>query len=126
MRTKNRSNLQSPRAIRSPCDPGDLDAWFRREAKAIEDLAVRAVVLAVQKNLDAFVRWPQRALLLWEGRDRSTRYHSYPASILQAAQRNSIALDGRENGPAVYAGGVAAGPGGTDPAAATPPAYTAG
>jgi hypothetical protein len=31
MNSKNRSNLQSPRAVRHPCDPDDLDGWFRRD-----------------------------------------------------------------------------------------------
>jgi hypothetical protein len=103
MSDKNRSNLRSPRGIQQPCDSADLDGWFRREAAAVEEPAVRAVVLSVQGHLNAFVRWPRRAILLWEGRDRSTKYHSYPASIIQAARRIPIVLDGRVNGPAVAA-----------------------
>lgn len=73
MSSKNCSNLQFPRAIRHPCDAGDLAGWFRREAEAVEEPAVRGVVLGVHEHLDAFVKWSCRALLLWEGRDRSAR-----------------------------------------------------
>src|SRR5207249_5007208 len=73
MRTKNRSNLQSPRTIRYACDLDDLDGWFRQEAGAVGEPAIRAVVLGVHEHLDAFVRWPRNALLLWEGRDRSLK-----------------------------------------------------
>jgi hypothetical protein len=108
-RTKNRSNLQSPQNIRHACDLNNLNGWFRQEAEAVGEPAVRAVVLGVYEHLDAFVRWPRNALLLWEGRDRSTKYHSYPASILLAAQRLPITLDGRVNGPAIAAYRIAGG-----------------
>jgi hypothetical protein len=109
MKTKNRSNLRSPQSLGRPCDLDNLNGWFRQEAEAIRETAVRAVILSVQERLDAFVSWPDRALLLWEGRDRSTKYHSYPASILREAQRIGIPLDGRVNGPAVAAYLIAGG-----------------
>lgn len=109
VKTKNQSNLQSPTAIQKPCDLADLGGWFAREAEAVGEHAIREVLLGVQRSLDVFVRWPRRALLLWEGRDRSIKYHTYPDPVLLAAQKVSLVLDGRVNGPAVAAYRLAGG-----------------
>lgn len=112
MKTKNRSNKHSPHNILFPCDFRDLDNWFNQEAKTIvqtEKTEILSVVLCVHKHLDVFVSWPQEAILLWEGRDRSIKYHAYPNSISREARRLSITLDGRVNGPAVAAYLIAGG-----------------
>ncbi len=108
---KNRSNLGSPAAVRQPCQLKDLHGWVLVElAEADLPRPESLVVKQVLKNVDAFVRWPERALLLWEGRDRSHKYHSYPESIRCKANKQGVRLDGRVNGPAVasyrLAGGV--------------------
>lgn len=52
-------------------------------------------------NPPDFVRFPGKALLLWEGRSR-IKYHTYPA-IIREANRQKIILDSRSNGPAIVA-----------------------
>jgi hypothetical protein len=110
VKAKNRSNLQSPTVIQKPCDLADLGGWFGLEVEAVQEPAIRELLLGVQRSLDVFVRWPERALLLWEGRDRSTKYHrDYPAPVVLAAQKASLIRDGRVNGPAVAAYRLAGG-----------------
>jgi hypothetical protein len=72
------------------------------------------VILEVSANIDSFVKWPERAELLWDGCDRKRenaqqqKYHTYPLEL-----RNALPLhrfqDGRSNGPAVMAYIVAGG-----------------
>jgi hypothetical protein len=109
MDNKNRSNLGSPHQNRQPCRLGDLDAWFRQEAAAVTDGAICRVVVSVYEQLGSFISWPQRSLLLWEGCDRSNKYHRYPASLVPIAKRLGVRLDGRTNGPAIAAFCVAEG-----------------
>jgi hypothetical protein len=69
-----------------------------------------------RKSLEAFVRWPAKALLLWDGCDRIApegerqRIHSFPEAIKRAAKAAEAPLDTRSNGPAIaeflIAGGV--------------------
>lgn len=109
MRRKNRSNLTSPQRIGAACNLADLDQWFRREAVAVETPQIRDVVLRVHEHLDAFVRWPTQAQLLWEGCDRNTKYHTYPPVIASSAKVHRLRLDGRVNGPAIAAYRLAGG-----------------
>jgi hypothetical protein len=113
--TKNRSNLISPRTIETPCDLNDLAGWFAGEVERIEEDSYRLVLSLLVERLDDFVKWPQRALLLWKGTTREKKYHSYPMLLKLMAldqsvkQGNEIRLDGRTNGPAVAAFCIAGG-----------------
>lgn len=110
MKKKIRYNLDSPNSIKAPCDMPDLTCWFGKEAQAVEDKAVRQVVLDVVRHLDSFVRWPGKALLLWPGCDRSTKYHVYPEVVRNVAFVAQVkGLDSRVNGPAVAAFRIAQG-----------------
>jgi hypothetical protein len=109
MGKKNRSNQGSPNQIRHACDLTDLDGWFRLEAAAVKEDVYRSVVLQVYERLDAFVSWPERALLLWDGCDRSKKYHCYPPDIRDRAKQAKLTLDARTNGPAVAAFRLAGG-----------------
>ena len=68
----------------------------------------RGVVSLVWDNREHFIRWPEKALLLWSGCVR-TKYHSYPKSIKDKMKDAGVKIDSRSNGPAVmaynYAGG---------------------
>jgi hypothetical protein len=129
MKKKARYNLDSPNSIKAPCEMGDLGAWFRKEAQAVEDEAVRQVVLDVVERLDSFLHWPGKAILLWPQCERR-KYHSYPKIIKNAVKlivtkarfeelsevgkRGSAAprcsvLDTRANGPAVTSFVIAGG-----------------
>lgn len=96
------------------CDLDDLRGWLEVEIGSIPLLSHRKVLLEVSSNLDAYVRWPQRAELLWHGCDRrrqnaqQKKYHSYP-SQLKAALPTHRFQDRRSNGPAVIAFTVAGG-----------------
>ena len=109
MGKKNRSNLDSPHAVSTPCDIDDIDGWFEQELAAVTTAAHIDLVRHVVGHLSDFVRWPTSALLLWEGSTRRRKYHSYPAAIKAQAKAIGFALDGRANGPAsaalVLAGG---------------------
>ena len=108
-------NLDSPNQIRARHNLARLDQWFADELRAIGDQPIQQVVRCLVDNLDAFVRFPVRAVLLWHGCDRVApegkrqKYHSYPAFIKDAARKLAIPLDTRPNGPAIasflFAGG---------------------
>jgi hypothetical protein len=124
MAKKARFNLDSPNAIEAPCCLNDLLGWFTAEMQAVRDPVVRRVVLEAGGHLDHFVRWPEKALLLWTGCCRIKGY-SYPLVIkrvhkLLKANRvvNGSAdgavpqvpnLDTRANGPAIAAFHIANG-----------------
>lgn len=102
-------NLGSPTSIQNECLPEDLACWLNTELLAVPSATVRSIIQTVSTNLDDFVQFPQRAVLLWEGCDRIApegkrqRYHSYPDSIKKLAKPNGVQLDSRPNGPAIAA-----------------------
>jgi hypothetical protein len=112
-------NLSSRSGIAEPCDLRDLAGWFNRELRHIPSPAEQSVLTAVAAQLDAFVKWPTRALLLWPGCNRipeqgkRIKYHSYPDTIKAHASNAKVRLDTRPNGPAIAAFLIA---GGTRPA----------
>ena len=103
-------NLDSPTGIASHCDLDDLDdldGWVAGELDSIDNPAIRAAVAVVSDNLAEFVKFPERAILLWYGCDRvppdgkRQKYHRYPDEIRRLAKRRRITLDSRPNGPAI-------------------------
>ena len=100
-------NLDSPNQIRSGCSLAELKPWFENEAQAVEDVSVRQVICHLANDLNAFVRFPERAVLLWHGCNRvrpggeKQKIHKYPTFIKDAARRLAINLDTRPNGPAI-------------------------
>jgi hypothetical protein len=99
-------NLESPNGVIEPFDFVKPNRWIAREMLQIECASVREVVMRVAGNLDDFVQWPTRAVLLWEGCDRippankRQKYHRYPEVIVKLARKQPIPLDTRPNGPA--------------------------
>ena len=71
-------------------------------------IPVKKIITEVWEHKTEFIRWPSRALLLWEGCVR-TRYHNYPEEIRKKLRSKRIPIDSRSNGPAImaylYAGG---------------------
>jgi hypothetical protein len=108
-------NLDSPNQILATHNLEKIDQWFEGEAKAVEDELIRQVICHMASHLDAFVRFPKRAVLLWQGCDRiapegkKQKYHKYPMFIKDAAKKLGVRLDTRPNGPAItsflFAGG---------------------
>jgi hypothetical protein len=102
-------NLTSPTGLFAACDSQNLESWLEGEVQRIESSPICGVVRTVCSNLDAFVSFPQKALLLWNGSNRvpeegkKQKYHSYPDSLKQLAREKSILLDTRPNGPAQFA-----------------------
>lgn len=110
-----RYNLDAPNRLETPCNLQNLDQWIADVVKIIPDKALRAVIHHVCGNLDSFVKWPQKATLLWLGCDRvresygKQKYFAYPDKIQRSARVRGVRLDRRANGPAVasfvFAGG---------------------
>ena len=104
-----RFNLESPNQLSQRCVLDDLTAWALAEASSVTEPAPRECITTVCKSLDAFVRWPAKAVLLWNGCDRIApqgerqRIHSFPNTIKQAAKAVKAPLDTRSNGPAIVA-----------------------
>ena len=104
-----RFNLESPNRLSQECALDDLASWALNEAKSVTDPAPRECIVTVCKSLDAFVSWPAKALLLWDGCDRIApkgqrqRIHSFPDTIRRAAKAVKAPLDTRSNGPAIVA-----------------------
>ena len=109
VKKRNRSNLQSPARIAHACPPSEQEAWFRSEVSLIPGRAERNIVEQVYENLEEFIEWPSRPILLWEGCHREKKYHQYPATIKIMALNVNVVLDGRVNGPAVAAYRIAGG-----------------
>ena len=109
-------NLESPNTLLEPIDPANLALWYINETIQVEPESVRHVLQHVGNNINDFVQWPQRAVLLWDECDRckpegkKQKYHVYPESIRKLAKTQKITLDSRPNGPAraafMFAGGV--------------------
>jgi hypothetical protein len=102
-------NLDSPTGIRSPVDLSNLQGWLTAELGSIVRTPVGRVVELVSENLDDFIQFPSRALLLWDGCDRvppegkRQKYHKYPDEIREVAKAQGVTLDSRPNGPAIAA-----------------------
>lgn len=102
-----RFNLESPNRLSQKCVLDDLTAWALAESGSVADSAPRECIATVCKSLDTFVRWPTRAVLLWNGCDRIApegerqRIHSFPDAIKLAAKAVKAPLDTRSNGPAI-------------------------
>lgn len=109
------SNLGSRGSLLTPCNFDDLRAWYADQVNRYEVGPVARVMLEVGRELDAFVRWPTRALLLWRDCDRRVpagarqRYHRYPGAVRDLADSKCVKLDGRANGPAIAAFALADG-----------------
>lgn len=105
----NKSNLTSPQQIASPCDLADIEGWIKSELKVIKNKHERKLVSIVIGNLDDFVKFPKKAVLMWEGCDRvapkgKMKYHKFPAELVVALKKAGLkAIDGRPNGPAIAA-----------------------
>lgn len=104
-----RFNLESPNQLSQKCVLNDLTTWALAEANSVIEPAPRECIATVCKSLDAFVRWPAKAILLWDGCDRvapegeKQRIHSFPETIKRAARVVRAPLDTRSNGPAIVA-----------------------
>jgi len=109
-------NLVSPNGVTSPCNLADLQGWLQSELGAIHPASVRSVVSTVCTNLDDFVSWPQEAILLWDGCDRipesgkKQKYFRFPEPLKALKKQHKlVALDTRQNGPAIAAFLIAGG-----------------
>src|SRR4051812_3785328 len=104
-----RYNLDSPNHLQTRCDFDAFASWLDAELEFCESKIAASIIRAVCADIDAFVRWPETAQLLWQGCDRVARdgkpikYHSYPALLKFAAKASKIVLDARPNGPAIAA-----------------------
>lgn len=110
-----RFNLESPNRLSQECPLDDLTSWALNEANSMTDSAPRECIATVCKSLGEFVRWPAKAVLLWDGCDRiappgeKQRIHTFPDAIKRAAKIVKAPLDTRSNGPAIVAFLVAGG-----------------
>jgi hypothetical protein len=108
-------NLDSPNALLELCDLSNLRSWFTRECAQVKDVQVRSILERVADNLESFVQWPGRALLLLKGCTRVAlegkrqRYHKYPRGVTELAKSRGVPLDTRANGPAISAYLIAGG-----------------
>lgn len=101
--TKNKSNLESLNRINSACDLSQLGSWIDNELKNLQNKNEREIISIVINNLDDFVKFPQQAVLMWEGCYRE-KYHKYPERLKILLKKEGMkSLDGRANGPAVEA-----------------------
>ena len=100
-------NLASPVGIVEPCELFDLASWYARELAQVPVQIECDVLEMVAGSLEVFVRWPDRAMLLWQNCDRvpeagkRQKYFKYPDFIKSAAARAGLKLDTRPNGPAI-------------------------
>jgi hypothetical protein len=92
-----------------PCEVPDLKGWFAKELAQVPNAPEQAILSSVAAELDAFIRWPAEAVLLWPGCNRVPRpgktqkYFSFPVHIREIANARGVVLDTRPNGPAIAA-----------------------
>lgn len=104
-----RYNFGARAALRSPCDLGDLQGWYESELKAITQPGATQILRTLLSNLDGFVNYPKRPLLLWMGCARTRqkgatgKMFRYPAELKELAKDLKAPLDPRRNGPAILA-----------------------
>src|SRR5262245_12595800 len=98
-------NLASRNRLLERCDLDNLSAWFQRELNQLPSAAEKTVLGSVGDNLEIFVRWSKRAVLLWPECNRvpppgkKHKYFKYPDHIKEMARAIKYQLDGRPNGP---------------------------
>lgn len=103
------NNLTSPNTISASPNLANLSSWFEREIAGVDPAPLSEVLHIIGASLSAFVRFPEKAILLWHGCDRvvptgqKTKYHSYPQALKDAAKTAGVYLDARANGPAIAA-----------------------
>lgn len=96
-------NIKSPNHINHPCDLNNLSGWLEQEIDQIQEIKIHSIIKDICLNIEEFVCWPQKSLLLWKGCDRNSKYHKFPEQIKFEAKFRKIALDTRTNGPAIAA-----------------------
>lgn len=69
---------------------------------------VRSVLNYVWANKDAFIKWPQKQLLLMPGTIR-VNYHKYDQAVLEQTRKAGVKPDTRSNGPAIVVFALAGG-----------------
>src|SRR5437660_903621 len=106
---RRRFNLDSPNSIQSACDLANLIDWFREELARLRSEVERDLLQLVASHFPEFVRWATLAVLLRSGWDRTQRYFRFPELLKLAAKTRNLRLDGRQNGPAILAFGIAGG-----------------
>ena len=60
----------------------------------------KKIINEVWERRTKFVRWPEKAILFWEGCVRN-KYHIYPDEKKKELKSKGIPIDQRSNGPAV-------------------------
>ncbi|HEY3128999.1 MAG TPA: hypothetical protein VGL91_06045 [Acidobacteriota bacterium] len=100
---KRRFNLDSPTAALSPCSLEKLQEWVDFELSRLRGDSIRKTADLVCKDLDEFVKWPEKAALLLPGCTREKRYHVYPDQLKVGFKERKICCDTRANGPAIAA-----------------------
>jgi hypothetical protein len=66
-------NLDSPNGLLEAVDLLNVARWFVRETLQIKSEHVRHIVQHAGGTLNESVRWPTRAVLLWDSCDRVAR-----------------------------------------------------
>lgn len=98
--------------LREPIHWEDLDGWIRSQINHTLKAPVHGVIRQVLDQLDEFVKFPKKSVLLWKGCDRIgsvTKKHDYPSSLKEVLAKEGVIRDVRSNGPAItsflFAGG---------------------
>ena len=73
-----------------------------RPVVELKMIGINEIKQSVVKHLDEFVKWPNEAVLLWDGCVR-TKYHNYPSSILTLLLQGGIYQRNWANDPAIHA-----------------------
>ncbi|MDZ4821487.1 MAG: hypothetical protein SGJ20_21200 [Planctomycetota bacterium] len=106
---RTKTNLHSPNQMKAECAVECIFEWFHSELQAITSPSVAQVLTIVAKNIDEFICWPEKPLLLWQSCDRvappnkKQKYFTYPQPIRELAKQSRVRLDSRPNGPAISA-----------------------
>jgi hypothetical protein len=87
-----------------------MDHPILKHSRATATPPILECVEIIWGNRDQFIRWPKREHLLMPGCQRPGRqYHSFEPELKKLLKARGVAIDGRNNGPAImaflYAGG---------------------
>jgi len=107
-----KSNKGEILALTATIDWNDLDGWVRKRMNLPSQNSIQKVIGLVLDNMDEFVRFPEKPLLLWKGCVRkgdSKEKHVFPGRLKEVLKKWKIKTDSRGNGPAIntflFAGG---------------------
>ena len=86
--------------MKIPIDTDNLNEWYLNECNLIENISYARILKEIGLNLEQYIFFPEKALLLWDGCIRK-KYHAFPNEIKHVLTIDKIKYNSLSNGPAI-------------------------